>query len=235
MQSRHHGRASRLRHSRRRDVLIHANGHPPIAFIPAVHLAVVDTFTVWIITCALASVFDKLASRFHDRQVRLRSCARDRAVVLENGPFAESCKGTSWHQPSEIALSFKFPSFKKSVEKMSSSNAHAHVVSRSGRSLRSAADTNSTKRMLPVASCLRRTIPNRDKAFFDQLVASGRCLPWSRKQLPHVRKNVDRSDGIHELHHIKCECDMWSPLDGVIWSGQTPSKFFARVNPHTRQ
>ena len=113
---------------------------------------------------------------------------------------------------------------------MSSKNSHVHVVSPSpGWSLLSAADTNSTKRMLP-ASCLRRKIPNRDKAIFDQLVASGQCLPWSRKQLPHARKNVHRSDRIHELDLIECEHDIASPFDGVIWSGQTPSKFFAGAN-----
>ena len=92
-----------------------------------------------------------------------------------------------------------------------------------------AADMRWTKRILPDANILRRRIPNRDKFFFDELVASGQCLPWSRKKLPPVRKNA-RFDRVHE-HYIDYDHENDSSLfDGVIWSGRTPSQLFVGLN-----
>ncbi len=85
---------------------------------------------------------------------------------------------------------------------------------------------------MPNASSVRRQIPNRDKDFFDRLIENEPCTSWSRKLLPLPPKNERRFK--YEEYY---DDDFWydnnedgSLWDGVIWSGNSPSRFFVGIN-----
>ena len=80
-------------------------------------------------------------------------------------------------------------------------------------------NSKSTKlRVVPNANSVRRHIPNRDKDFFDRLVENGRCTSWYYEHEEYYDDDSwdDNEDG-----------SLW---DGVIWSGNSPSRFFVGIN-----